>query len=388
MASTWAATANNETISFNNLQNAVDTGVFAQKSTIPVSNEQITKADADACVYINTLFGPYASKASNQLVVKSNMECILPVINSLNLLWDGIANNETTSSPIQLIVGFNNNFDGRIFRSTDYGQNYSSVLIISDALRGVKFMPAFRHASYLSVPPFLAVGVNGRIVTNSVTDCTSWITVSSPTTNTLFDVGFNSIGTGIIVGLNRILRANTNNRINAWSIVNSVSATWRAIASDGSIFVVVGDNNSIITGNSLGGTWTTRSMPPLMPGVKDLRGVTYHSDGFFYAVGFDTSSLAAFMMRSNDGGLNWSVYLPTGDSFIGAIFSITSVNNVLFIGGTSYSYQIFNNVATRCGANTGGVSMEWLSIVKDANSNGFDMAGLNAASLIGGYSNF
>lgn len=31
MASTWAATANNETISFNNLQNGVDTGVLSQK---------------------------------------------------------------------------------------------------------------------------------------------------------------------------------------------------------------------------------------------------------------------------------------------------------------------------------------------------------------------
>jgi hypothetical protein len=384
----WNDLASNQTISFNNLQNAVDTGVFAQKSTIPVSNEQITKADANTYVYINTLFGPYASKASNQLVVKSNMECILPVINTLNLLWNGIANNETTSSPIQLIVGFNNNFDGRIFRSDDYGQNYSSVLIISDALRGVKFMPAFRHASYLSVPPFVAVGTNGRIVTNSVTDCSSWITISSPTTQDLYNVGFNNLGTGIIVGDSRILRASTNNRINAWSIVNSVSAVWRSVASDGSIFVVVGDNNSIITGNSLGGTWTTRSMPPLMPGIKNLRGVTYHSDGYFYAVGFDNSSGEAWMMRSNDGGINWAGYVPSGDSFIGAIFSIVSVNNVLFIGGRSYSYQIFNNVATRCGANTGGIAMSWIGCVKDANSNGFDMAGENTLSVIGAYSNF
>jgi hypothetical protein len=70
----WAGLASNQCISFNNLQNAVTTGVFVLKNTIPVSLEQITKADADYYVFIDTAFGPYASKASNQLVVKSNLQ--------------------------------------------------------------------------------------------------------------------------------------------------------------------------------------------------------------------------------------------------------------------------------------------------------------------------
>jgi hypothetical protein len=70
----WAGIANNQCISFNNLQDAVTTGVFALKNSIPVSTEQITKADADYYVYIDTTYGPYASKASNQLVVKSNLQ--------------------------------------------------------------------------------------------------------------------------------------------------------------------------------------------------------------------------------------------------------------------------------------------------------------------------
>jgi hypothetical protein len=70
----WAGLASNQTISFNNLQNAVNTGVFTLKNTIPVSTEQITKLDADFYVDIDTAYGPYASKASNQLVVKSNLQ--------------------------------------------------------------------------------------------------------------------------------------------------------------------------------------------------------------------------------------------------------------------------------------------------------------------------
>ena len=71
----WSGIASNQTVSFDNLQDAVTTGVFRLKNTIPVpSLEQITKADADFYVYIDTAFGPYAAKASNQLVVKSNLQ--------------------------------------------------------------------------------------------------------------------------------------------------------------------------------------------------------------------------------------------------------------------------------------------------------------------------
>jgi len=70
----WAGIASNQCISFNNLQDAVTTGVFVLKNTIHSSTEQITKADADYYVYIDTAYGPYASKASNQLVVKSNLQ--------------------------------------------------------------------------------------------------------------------------------------------------------------------------------------------------------------------------------------------------------------------------------------------------------------------------
>lgn len=75
----WASIANNQTVSFSNLADAVANGVFTQKTGIPDSNEQITKANADTYVNINTSYAPYAAKASNQLVVKSDLD---PVITS------------------------------------------------------------------------------------------------------------------------------------------------------------------------------------------------------------------------------------------------------------------------------------------------------------------
>jgi hypothetical protein len=388
MASTWAATASNETISFNNLQNGVDTGVLSQKAAIPVSNEQITKADANTYVNIDTSFAPYAAKASNQLVVKSNFKSIVLVSTiAINGGFYGIANNQTTSGPVQLISGLNDTGSGTrgiIYRSTDYGDTYTSILTISDPLNRIKFMPAFRHASYLTVPPFVSVGDNGRIVTNSVTDATSWITISSPTTQDLYDIAFNS-NVGIIVGNQRIIKTNTNNRINAWSIVNSVASLWRAVASNGSTFVAVGNNSSIITGDSLGTTWTVRSMPPLAPS-KQLRGVTYHSDGLWYAVGFDTANTSlSWIMRSTDStGNTWENYSPTGDSLTSELNSINSIGNRLVISGRSAQYQIISNVVTKYDT----PNYTWRDNVKDANSNGFDMAGQTISSVVGAFSKF
>ena len=73
----WATVANNQTVSFSNLADAVANGVFTQKTGIPDSNEQITKANADTYVNINTAYAPYAAKASNQLVVKSDLQAVI-----------------------------------------------------------------------------------------------------------------------------------------------------------------------------------------------------------------------------------------------------------------------------------------------------------------------
>lgn len=85
----WAGLVSNQTISFTNLKDAVDTGVFIAKITQTTSNEQITKTDADNYVYINTSVSPYATKASNQLVVKSDLipRCWCWIVDNTTESW-------------------------------------------------------------------------------------------------------------------------------------------------------------------------------------------------------------------------------------------------------------------------------------------------------------
>ena len=69
----WAGLANNQIVSFNNLQDAVNTGQFTALAAIPVSNEEITKTDASTYVNCWTGYSLFANKASNQLIAKRDL---------------------------------------------------------------------------------------------------------------------------------------------------------------------------------------------------------------------------------------------------------------------------------------------------------------------------
>ena len=71
----WTGLANNQCVTWANLQSAVDNNVFIQIGSIPPpgipSNREITKLGALTRVDIQT--APLAGKTDNQLVVKSNL---------------------------------------------------------------------------------------------------------------------------------------------------------------------------------------------------------------------------------------------------------------------------------------------------------------------------
>ena len=55
----WAGISSNQCVSCNNLQDAVNNSIFILKSAIPSSTKQITKAEADTYVQIDTTYAPY-----------------------------------------------------------------------------------------------------------------------------------------------------------------------------------------------------------------------------------------------------------------------------------------------------------------------------------------
>jgi hypothetical protein len=118
----WSSLANNQMVTFNNLQDAVNTGVFTAKTSIPVSNECITKTDANTYVNIDTSNGGYASKSSNQLVAKQDLSTsvaptyitiqsgLYPVTGPNTTITGYIFNN--TASDIYVVLVFNSGGQG------------------------------------------------------------------------------------------------------------------------------------------------------------------------------------------------------------------------------------------------------------------------------------
>lgn len=77
----YSDVANNQTVSLNNLKDAVASMIFLQLNTIPAGTKQITKAEAAYYVNCSTSYAPYAAKSSGQLVVKSDLvgRVVIPI---------------------------------------------------------------------------------------------------------------------------------------------------------------------------------------------------------------------------------------------------------------------------------------------------------------------
>jgi hypothetical protein len=82
----YASLQNNQAVTAANIQDAIDIGVFTAAGIFPVTLKCVTKGDASLYINIDTSYAPYAAKASNQLVVKSDLKPIFQ--NTGTLFYD------------------------------------------------------------------------------------------------------------------------------------------------------------------------------------------------------------------------------------------------------------------------------------------------------------
>lgn len=76
----WASIASNQTVSGDNLLNAINTRVFVANFGFIPSAEQMTKINIQVYINVNNNYAPFLAKASNQLVVKSDLQASLNAI--------------------------------------------------------------------------------------------------------------------------------------------------------------------------------------------------------------------------------------------------------------------------------------------------------------------
>lgn len=166
----WAGLANNQMVTFDNLYDAVVTGVFTAKQAIPESNECITKTDANAYVNIDTSNGGYASKASNQLVAKQDLtssvpsepvyvygQANYPVTGGNSTITQYIWNNSSSAIYVKLQFNSGGVSSGSIPSNTDVLAVYLDTIVsisVTGTITG--FGTNLISSSYITIAPYSA----------------------------------------------------------------------------------------------------------------------------------------------------------------------------------------------------------------------------------------
>lgn len=340
----WASLANNQAVSCNNLQDAVNNGVFTIKNSIPSSNKEITKSEAEYYVYIDSI----PSKTVNQLVVKSNL----------------VAN-----SPIFYITAVVQN--GSIYRSTDGGSTFSAIsgtagqswYDVSISTDGKYQLAAasnrwessdygatwYNDTNFPYVTP-IAVGVSGTGQYQLAVPDYNYIAYSSnyggswtnSVTGGQFYWGTGDISkTGqyaLVGGNSGPVKVSSNYGVdfsNAAGSINSISRNWlaSAVSGTGQYMIICENGANVWKSSDYGSTWAT--IPSI--GTGAWRAASISSTGQYMLIGV----YGGYLYYSNDYGATWTVtYDGATANWRSATISTTGQYQCVAIQG---GYIIFSN---------------------------------------------
>jgi len=360
----WSNLLGNQTVSRANIQNAIDTGVFVQRNGVPgtETNRQITKANAIDYIYAWELYSPLQSKASNQLVVKSNLavqsmqffatndggNAYLYVGNNnrswVYLVWSTNAYNAVMSiaSSIDgkyILIGRNGPGNGSFFISNTYGEVFNlrtDIVGIQDTTAGV----AMSNSGQVMIATRSGSGAGGlptRIYQSNDYGATWSLIYTSPNNAYVHGAAMSSDGSHWSVLIYDTSSYSYYIAKRDLSTFTTVGLTYTgALIQDQSACIAMSksgsyqlacppkpDNTSYVYTFYLsidyGATWSTINVPPGSNPIQ-FTGCTVSSSGQYMSV-----SATAF---SEQGG-----YIFTSSNF-GATWS----QAVLYYTGTSYSY--------------------------------------------------
>jgi len=314
----WSSLANNQTVSCSNLQDAVNNGVFTLKNTIPVSNKQINKSEAEYYVYINPI-----SKATNQLVVKSNL----------------VANTSTTSTtttiysvPRYALAGTGTN----LYKSINGGANWSNVSYFNGNDIGVVCVSSTGQYMLVSAYP---LENNTETLYLSSDYGISWSSIASTTSGfSSFDISDN--GQYIVYVIVNGQLYISNNYGSSFSTSGSPGVTnWRsvAISSNGQYITAVSFGNAIWVSSNYGASYTSKSYSP-----NHWAAVVISSSGQYQVAGGDT------IYRSTNYGSTWTNTGISVSNGWGALAMSADGQRLL---GLSYYRNLELYKSTNAGAN-------------------------------------
>jgi hypothetical protein len=359
----WSNLLGNQTVSRANIQNAIDTGVFVQRNGVPgtETNREITKANTIDYIYAWELYSPLQSKASNQLVTKSNLavqsmqffatndggNAYLYVGNNnrswVYRIWSTNASNAVMSiaSSIDgkyILLGRNGPSNGSFFLSNTYGEVFNlrtDIVGIQDTTAGVamsnsgQVMIATRSGSSAGGLPtriyqsndyggtwsLIYTSPNDAYVNGAAMsgDGSHWSVLIYDTSSSSYYIAKRDLTTFTTVGLTYT------------GVLIEDQSACLAMSKSGSYQLACPPkpvNSSFVYTFNLstdyGATWSTITLPADIHSPIQFTGCTVSANGQYMSVSANRASeLGGYIFTSSDFGATWSLAVDyyTGSSY-------------------------------------------------------------------------
>jgi hypothetical protein len=283
----FSALADNQCVSYNNLQSGVNQGYFDAKTTIPATNQESTKSAAYTYVDIDPNYPPFAAKLDNQLVVKRDLKDNIAVIEISNNFFEGTITDVTVNGVSIYGASFPLDIGNGTQGYTDQIGTYDIVLYYADANMPSNYARCYdSNYNTVCVDGFSSTGPGPYNVT-----------FSSQSVSTIYPV---SILTG-----DGSCTAPVPPQIGdqpAGSVaVNRSSGQYMAMAVSTLQFTDTARGGGIYISSNYGATWTFRAF-------INYWGVVRMSDNGQYMIAMPNYGQA---YMSSDYGVNWSMITST-----------------------------------------------------------------------------
>lgn len=368
--------AQNQTISFNNLQSGVAQGYFSAKTTIPSSAQMATKSACNTYVNVDPLYPPFAAKANNQLVVKQDLRANEATLYITNNFFTGTITDVTvngvsiTGASFPLAVG-----NGTTGYTTQIG-TYDVLVYYANATNPSNYME-IQDSEYNSscVDGFTSFGPNpyvtfpSQIINTSIAvtivsgdgSCPGPIPIPPISTLPFSTVAVNRgtgqymlAGNAIIGGAGGVfaeglLFRSTNYGV-TWQPI-SAFGYWNkvAISDDGSHMLAVEWYGRAYKSSNYGASWTainnfpSPSMFSSALQTLPFRGAAISNDGQFQVITtseqkFSDDGVYTIIFVSSDYGANWVVRrISVGSNAIYEAAAISSNGQTILVAqGRTY----------------------------------------------------
>jgi len=369
----WSNLLGNQTVSRANIQDAIDTGVFVQRNGVPgtETNRQITKANAIDYIYAWELYSALQSKASNQLVTKSNLavqsmqffgtndggNAYLYVGNNnrswVYRIWTANSYNQIASiaSSIDgkyILIGRYGSDNASFFLSSTYGEVFNlrtDIIGLGDAVAGVAMsnsgqvmiatrqkgssggalpVKIYQSNDYGSTWSLIYTSPNEAYVNGAAmsSDGSHWSVLIYDTSSSSYYIAKRDLSTLTTVGLTY-----TGVLIQAQSacLAMSKSGSYQLACPPKPV------NSSFVYTFNLstdyGATWSTITVPSGNP--IQFTGCTVSASGQYMSVSATSpSAQGGYIYTSSNFGTTWSLAVTynagTGGSYLSYVTSDTS----------------------------------------------------------------